>query len=247
VEVDVTEVDILVDRTSDVPLHQQISDALRAAIASGHLSPGARVENEIDLAARLGLSRPTVRRAMEDLVHSGLVTRRRGSGTVVSPSQVRRQLKLTSLFDDLEAEGRRPTTTVLEFSIAVGTAETTGILGLEPKSGVLTIRRLRFAGGEPLAILTNELPADIAPDYSALGTSGLYASLREKGITIAGATQRIGARIATPGEAELLGERPGAALLTLDRVAYSDSGRIIEHGHHAYRASLYSFDMSIRQ
>jgi len=70
---------------------------------------------------------------------------------------------------------------VLEFSIAVGTAESTGVLDLAPKSGVLTIRRLRFAGGEPLAIMTNELPADIAPDYSALGTSGLYASLSEKG------------------------------------------------------------------
>lgn len=241
------EIDIVVDRTSEAPLHQQISDALRLAIASGELPPGARVENEIDLAARLGLSRPTVRRAMEDLVHAGLVTRRRGSGTVVAPSQVRRQLRLTSLFDDLEAEGRRPTTTVLEFSIAPGSAETTDVLGLEPRAGVLTIRRLRYAGGEPLAILTNELPADIAPDYSALGTSGLYASLREKGITVAGATQRIGARVATPAEAELLGERPGAALLTLDRVAYSDSGRVVEHGHHAYRASLYSFDMSIRQ
>ena len=136
-----TNVDIVVDRTSDAPLHQQISDALRAAIASGGLAPGSRVENEIDLAARLGLSRPTVRRAMEDLVHAGLVTRRRGSGTVVAPSQVRRQLKLTSLFDDLEAEGRRPTTRVLEFSIAVGTTETTDLLGIDPTSGVLTIRR----------------------------------------------------------------------------------------------------------
>ncbi|MHB1008418.1 MAG: GntR family transcriptional regulator [Propionibacteriaceae bacterium] len=242
-----TEIDIVVDRTSEVPLHQQISAALRAAIASGQLRPGSRVENEIDMASRLGLSRPTVRRAMEDLVHSGLVTRRRGSGTVVAPSQVRRQLRLTSLFDDLEAEGRRPTTSVLEFSIAVGSPETTEILGLEPKAGVLTIRRLRYAGGEPLAIMTNELPADIAPDYSALGASGLYASLREKGITIAGATQRIGARVATHAEAQLLGEKAGAALLTLERVAYSDSGRIVEHGNHVYRASLYSFDMSIRQ
>ncbi len=243
----VTEIDIVVDRTSEVPLHQQISAALRAAIASGQLRPGSRVENEIDMASRLGLSRPTVRRAMEDLVHSGLVTRRRGSGTVVAPSQVRRQLRLTSLFDDLEAEGRRPTTSVLEFSIAVGSPETTEILGLEPKAGVLTIRRLRYAGGEPLAIMTNELPADIAPDYSALGASGLYASLREKGITIAGATQRIGARVATHAEAQLLGEKAGAALLTLERVAFSDSGRIVEHGNHVYRASLYSFDMSIRQ
>lgn len=242
-----TEVAIEVDRTSDVPLHQQISAALRAAIASGQLGPGARVENEIDLATRLGLSRPTVRRAMEDLVHAGLVTRRRGSGTIVAPSQVRRQLSLTSLFDDLEAEGRKPTSSVLEFSIAPGTSEVTEILGLEPKAGVLTIRRVRYAGGEPLAILTNELPAEFAPEYAALSSSGLYASLREQGIVIAGATQRIGARLATAGEAELLGERPGAALLTLERIAYTDSGRIVERGHHVYRASLYSFDMSMRR
>lgn len=242
-----TEVAIEVDRTSDVPLHQQISAALRAAIASGQLGPGARVENEIDLATRLGLSRPTVRRAMEDLVHAGLVTRRRGSGTIVAPSQVRRQLSLTSLFDDLEAEGRKPTSSVLEFSIAPGVGEVTEILGLEPKAGVLTIRRVRYAGGEPLAILTNELPAEFAPEYAALNGSGLYASLREQGIVIAGATQRIGARLATAGEAELLGERPGAALLTLERIAYTDSGRIVERGHHVYRASLYSFDMSMRR
>ncbi len=240
-----TEVSIEVDRTSDVPLHQQVSAALRAAIASGELGPGARVENEIDLATRLGLSRPTVRRAMEDLVHAGLVTRRRGSGTIVSPSQVRRRLSLTSLFDDLEAEGRKPTSTVLEFSITPGSAEITEVLGLEPKAGVLTIRRVRYASGEPLAILTNELPAEYAPEYGTLGTSGLYASLREQGIVIAGATQRIGARLATHAEADLLGERPGAALLTLERLAYSASGRIIERAHHVYRASLYSFDMSI--
>ncbi len=242
-----TEVAVVVDRTSEVPLHQQVSAALRAAISSGELSPGARVENEIDMASRLGLSRPTVRRAMEDLVHAGLVIRRRGSGTIVAPTPVRRQLNLSSLFDDLEAEGRHPTSSVLEFSIAPGSAEVTAALGIEAHAGVLTVKRVRYAGGEPLAILTNEMPADIAPDYSTLGTSGLYASLRERGILIAGASQTIGARLATAAEAELLGERPGAPLLTVERVAYRDSGQIIERGHHIYRASLYSFDMSIRE
>lgn len=242
-----TEVAVIVDRSSEVPLHQQVSAALRAAIASGELSPGARVENEIDLATRLGLSRPTVRRAMEDLVHAGLVIRRRGSGTIVAPAQVRRQLNLTSLFDDLEREGRHPTSTVLEFSIAPGSPEVTQALGLAPHAGVLTVRRVRYAGGEPLAILTNDLPAEYAPDYSALGTSGLYASLRARGIMIAGASQRIGARLATAAEGELLGERAGAPLLTVERLAYTDSGQIVERGHHIYRASLYSFDMSIRE
>ncbi|MDO5287723.1 MAG: GntR family transcriptional regulator [Actinomycetia bacterium] len=236
---------IEIDRSSPSPLHQQLSQALRSAIADGRLKPGDRVENEVELAERLGLSRPTVRRAMEDLVRSGLVTRRRGSGTVVAPTQVHRQLRLTSLFDDLERDGRSPSTTVLEFSIAPGEPQVLELLRLPPDSGVLTIRRLRLADGEPLALMTNHLPADLAPDYRALVESGLYAALRRQGVTIAGATQRIGARLARSTEANQLRERTGSPLLTLERVAHDDAGRVVEHGSHVYRASLYTFDMAI--
>ncbi len=237
--------DIAVDRASSSPLHQQLSDALRSAITDGTLKPGDRVENEVELASRLGLSRPTVRRAMEDLVRSGLVTRRRGSGTVVSPTQVHRQVRLSSLFDDLATEGHAPTTKVLEFSISPGSAEVLDMLQLPDGSDVLTIRRLRLVAGEPLALMTNQLPADLAPDYRSLVDSGLYASLRRLGVTIAGATQRIGACPATAAWAELLDERPGSPLLTLDRLAHDSSGRIVEHGAHLYRASRYTFDMAI--
>ncbi len=243
----VTQLTIEVDRGSAVPLHLQLGDALRAAISSGRLRPGERLENEVDLAARLGLSRPTVRRAMEALVSSGLVTRRRGSGTVVAPTQVHRQLRLTSLYDDLESDGRQPTTKVLEFSISAGSPETTERLGIEPNGSVLVIRRLRLAGGEPLALMRNELPADLAPDYRSLVEGGLYASLRAVGVTVAGATQQIGARAANATEAELLEERIGSPLLTLDRIAFNSAGRIVEHGSHVYRAALYTFDMSMSQ
>ena len=124
---------IRVDRSSPVPLYFQVAQHLEQMIESGELPMGTRLENEIDLADQLGLSRPTMRRAIEYLVGRGLLVRKRGIGT----------------------------------------------------------------------------------------------------------------RAATAAEARALGERKGAPLLTMERSAYDDHGRAVEHGHHLYRASRYSFDLTL--
>lgn len=102
------------DRSSAVPLYFQLSQLIEAAILSGQLSPGDRVENEVAICERLGLSRPTVRRAIEELVGKGLLVRRRGLGTQVVHGQVTRGVELTSLYDDLVRSGKKPTTKILE-------------------------------------------------------------------------------------------------------------------------------------
>lgn len=96
------------DRTSPVPLYYQLAQQLEAAIEHGALAPGNLLGNEIDLSTRLGLSRPTVRQAIQSLVDKGLLVRRRGVGTQVVHSQVKRPLELSSLYDDLEAAGQGP-------------------------------------------------------------------------------------------------------------------------------------------
>ncbi|MFD7512815.1 GntR family transcriptional regulator, partial [Streptomyces sp. NPDC059853] len=96
-----------IDRGSPVPLYFQLSQQLEAAIEHGELLPGTLLGNEIDLAGRLGLSRPTVRQAIQVLVDKGLLVRRRGVGTQVVHSRVRRPLELSSLYDDLESAGQR--------------------------------------------------------------------------------------------------------------------------------------------
>lgn len=105
---DATALGLGVDRSSPVPLHYQLAQQLEAAIADGRLAAGGLLGNEIELAARLGLSRPTVRQAIQSLVDKGLLVRRRGVGTQVLHSKVRRPLELSSLYDDLEAAGRHP-------------------------------------------------------------------------------------------------------------------------------------------
>ncbi len=86
-----------VDRNSPVPLYFQVAQQLEKLIESGELATGTRLENEIDLADQLGLSRPTMRRAIQYLVDRGLLVRKRGVGTQVLHAKVRRQVELSSL------------------------------------------------------------------------------------------------------------------------------------------------------
>ena len=98
------------DRSSPVPLYYQLAQAIEAAIRDGELAPGDRFENELALAKRLTLSRPTTRRAIQELVDKGLLVRKRGVGTQVVQNPVHRRVELTSLFDDLARAGQEPTT-----------------------------------------------------------------------------------------------------------------------------------------
>ncbi|GAA0389797.1 GntR family transcriptional regulator [Streptomyces luteireticuli] len=234
------------DRSSPVPLYYQLAQQLEAAIEQGGLAPGSLLGNEIELAARLGLSRPTVRQAIQSLVDKGLLVRRRGVGTQVVHSQVRRPLELSSLYDDLETAGQRPATRLLSRTVEPASAQVAAALGVPEGAEVVHIERLRLAHGEPVAHLRNDLPAGLLDlDGDVLAETGLYRLMRTAGITLHSARQTIGARAATPEEAELLGEPTGAPLLTMERTTFDDTGRAVEFGSHLYRASRYSFDFQL--
>src|SRR5665647_2990916 len=141
--------------------------------------------------------------------------------------------------------GRRPETILLEYTATEAGASAAELLEVPEGTPVVTIRRLRLADGEPLALMTNTLVARLAPSEDALRSSGLYELLRAQGVHLHVARQRIGARLATASEARTLDEPARAALLTMERTAYDDSGVVIEHGHHIYRASRYIFDTTL--
>ncbi len=234
------------DRSSPVPLYFQLSQQLEAAIERGELAPGSLLGNEIDLAGRLGLSRPTVRQAIQSLVDKGLLVRRRGVGTQVVHSQVKRPLELSSLYDDLEEAGQKPATRVLRHVVEPATARVAAALGVAEGADVVLVERLRLAHGEPMARLRNHLPVGLLDlDDEALGQTGLYRLMRTAGITLHSARQTVGARAATPAEGELLAEPAGAPLLTMERTTFDDTGRPVEFGSHLYRASRYAFDFQL--
>ncbi|GAA1511937.1 myo-inositol degradation transcriptional regulator [Streptomyces albidochromogenes] len=235
-----------VDRNSPVPLYFQLSQQLEAAIEKGRLSPGSLLGNEIELAGRLGLSRPTVRQAIQSLVDKGLLVRRRGVGTQVVHSQVKRPLELSSLYDDLEAAGQLPATSVLRNTLEPATAEVAAALGVTEGSDVHLVERLRLAHNEPMAVLRNHLPTGLLPlDTEHLEATGLYRMMRAAGITLHSARQSVGARAAGTDEARQLAEAEGAPLLTMQRTTFDDTGRAVEFGSHIYRASRYAFEFQL--
>lgn len=240
-----TTVSVDLERSSPIPLYFQLAQAFEKAILDGHLKPGDRFENELALAKRLNLSRPTTRRAIQELVDKGLLVRKRGVGTQVVQTPVHRPVELTSLFDDLSRAGQEPSTSLLEYRIGTPTSEIAQNLNITTDVEVVTMSRLRSSGGQPLALMTNYLPAALAPDEGELETVGLYQALRSRGVHIRLARQRIGAKAADRDEARLLDEKPKAPLLTMSRTAFDDSGRVVEFGSHVYRASRYYFDTTL--
>src|SRR3954453_1416404 len=138
-----------VDRTSPVPLYFQVATRLQELIEKGEIGVGARIENEVDLAERLGVSRPTTRRAIQYLVERGMLVRKRGVGTQVVHPKVRRPVELSSLYDDLVTADRTPRTEVLDLKIIPATNEIADALELPGGTEVTWIERLRCAGGEP--------------------------------------------------------------------------------------------------
>ncbi|MEV0424384.1 GntR family transcriptional regulator [Streptosporangium canum] len=234
------------DRSSPVPLYFQVAEQISEAIQRGDLPPGSRLDNEILLADRLGLSRPTVRQAIQYLVDKGLLVRKRGVGTQVVHGQVKRSVELTSLYDDLRRAGQEPATRVLVLETGPADERVAAILGVPAGAEVLRLERIRYAAGEPLALLHNWLPVGLAPlTAEGLQERGLYELLRSAGVRMRVANQRMGARAATATEARLLGERRGAPLLTMLRTTYDDQGRAVEHGSHVYRASHYSLEVTL--
>ena len=234
------------DRSGPIPLYFQLSQRIEKAITDNRLSAGSRLENEVSLGERLGLSRPTVRRAIQELVDKGLLVRRRGIGTQVVHGQINRKVELTSLFDDLMNSGQTPTSKVLEVRRTTADKTIAGHLGVRIGSPVLLIRRLRFAENVPVSILENWLPesyTDLAEEN--FSTHGLYQLLKARGVTMKVAKQRIGARKANQNESDLLMVEKGSALLTMERTAFDSNGKAVEWGHHCYRPDLYSFEITL--
>lgn len=239
---------IQIDRSSPVPLYHQLAEQLTAAISDGTLRPGDAFENELAMSDRLSLSRPTVRRAISELVNKGLLVRRRGIGTTVANQMVHRRAELTSLYDDLIREGRTPRTDVLSLVCAAQDDRAAEALGLPIGTPLVSIVRLRYAGDQPLAILRNWLPPAMDDlTVEQLESDGLYAVLRARGIRPTVARQRIGARNASAEERRTLHMSKAEPLVTMTRSAYDADGSPVEFGDHCYRADQYSVDVIVSE
>ncbi len=238
---------IVVDHSGPVPLYYQVARELERAISEGRLERGGFLGNEVELSEEWQVSRPTVRRAIQELVDQGLLVRQRGVGTQVVNDAVRPTTRVSSLFDELHKAGRSPGSVVLAMELVPGDARITDQLGLHRGASVLYLERCRMVDGKRLAIIRNW----IVPSYTAgltverLMSGGLYAYLRSKGCFPHYATQQVGARNASPVDAALLGLPVGAAVLTMRTCMQDRQGNKVDTGEMTCDASAYSLDLTV--
>lgn len=238
---------VVLDPSSPVPLYYQAATQLERLIREGALPPGEMLEGEVELAERFEVSRPTMREALKLLVDKGLLVRQRGVGTVVASMPIHRPLALTSLHKDLRRAGRTPTTRVLSLERVPCPEEAREALQLAPDEDVWALRRVRFADGEPIALMRNLLPAGaVELDAGELEDGSLYELLRRQGVRLHSARQWIGAAAATDEQAERLGVEPGAPLVSATRISYDAAGTPLEHAYVLYPAHAYTFEMTLR-
>ncbi|MFC5369259.1 GntR family transcriptional regulator [Arcanobacterium bovis] len=236
---------ISLDRSLDVPLHEQISYPIQQAIIAGELAPGTLIENELSLAARLRVSRPTARHALQTLVDQGLLLRRRGFGTVVAPKPRHRLQEPSSLFNDIRRAGSVSDTQILRYQKWQADETIARRLECPIGSDVLELERLRLKDGVPVAILYNWLPFQFAPSPDQLLTVGLYQHLQQLGITIASTRQSVGAQRPKRAVARLLGITTRDPILTIERTAFDAEGKIVEWGYHSYRGDRYQYESTV--
>ena len=225
---------------SDEPLYKQLQGNLRNAVESQELMPEAMLPTERELSEKLAVSRVTVRKAVEGLVHEGLLTRKQGSGTYVASRIEKNFSQLSSFSEDMEARGRTPSSEWLLKEKGTVTPDEALSLGLSPGTAVFRFHRKRMADGEPMALEYSTIPA-AALDFSDKINSSLYATLEAYGNRPERALQRLCA-IPFRGEiAKQLGVKEGCPGLFIERRAYLKSGQTVEITQSYYRGDAYDF------
>ena len=224
----------------DLPLHRQLRLAIGALIEDHRLKTGASLPGERVLSQALGISRVTVRKSIEALVHDGLLHRSQGARTEVG-SHVEKSLStLTSFSEDMLARGVKPGCIWLSKELSRPSPAELMALGLAPKTDVVRLRRIRTADGDPLAVETAAVPTRFLPN-PALVEDSLYAALSAQNAVPQRAIQRMRARPATPDDAALLDCPVGAPMLVASRRCFLADGQIVEFTETRYRGDVYDF------
>lgn len=223
------------------PKYQRLREALVARAV-----PGQALPSERELTQEYGVSRATVRKAIDALVNDGVLRRVHGVGTFAVPPRLETRLHLASFTQDMRRRGRRPESRTLSLTAAVPPPPVRDALDLAAGATTWQLTRLRLADAEPMAYEVGWYPKALAPDLDTDDlSSGLYSLLAERyGVAIDHAEQTITAQPAPADLADRLGVERGAALLVFTRISTA-AGRPVEHVVSHYRADRYQLHMEL--
>lgn len=212
------------------PLYRRIRDRLVQRIVDGDWSTGAALPSESRLAADLGVSLGTVRKALDEMAAERLVVRRQGRGTYVAGHDERRILFQFFKLKPDAGEPSFPASRLLAVGRGAADGAAARALGVAEGGAVVRIARVRSLAGVPTVVEDITLPAALVPGLEARPIPNnlyeLYAA--DYGVTIARATERLKAVAAEPRHAAPLEVAVGTPLLAIDRLATTLDGRVAE-------------------
>jgi GntR family transcriptional regulator len=224
-----------------VPKYYRVKNEILALMAD--LPPGSAVPTERELAERFETSRTTVRQAIAELVVDGRLERTQGRGTFVAQPKLMQVRQLTSFSQDLQSQGQRPGSVVLQITELPADDEVSAHLEVAPGTPIHRVERLRTAADEPIAHeiahLRGPLP-DLANQLALRGS--LYRTLHEAfGIELASVQDVVETTLADPVEASLLGVDTGLPMLLVHRTGRDDRGRPVEWTRSVFRGDRFRF------
>ena len=206
------------------------------------IAVGAAIPSERQLGVDLGVSRLTVRAALDELVREGYLVRRRGAGTFVAEPKVAKGMDVSSFSDDMRARGLTPASRTLDLDVAPAGARMGRLLHVSPSEPVVSVKRLRLADGEPMAIELLHARASLVPGLTAadLEQHSFYDLLADRyDISIVGGTQTVEPTVTNQEESETLGVPLHSPALLFERVTRAASGDVVEFTSSTYRGDRY--------
>ena len=226
------------------PVCIQIHNQLRSNIENGKWHVGQKIPAERELASEFGVSRMTLRQAIQTLVDEGVLERRVGSGTFVANQKVQEKMSGVASFTELmQAIGKVPSSKTISYHLTIPSESEAEKLKLSDGERVLRMERVRYGSKVPICFEVATIPASLITDFSKDEvTSSFYRTLAEKANLYPGhAVQKVSATNATEKIAEYLDIRRGDALLRMTQISYLQDGRPFEYVHTQYVGNRFEF------
>jgi GntR family transcriptional regulator len=231
-----------------VPRYHQIYLVLRERLAAGEFEADAPLPGEVELARAYGVSRVTLRAALDLLAQEKLIVRQRGRGTFACgrPEPAAVPAPLPGLLENLVANGLRTTVKVVELAEVPAVAEVAEALRIEPGDAVQRAVRVRSYRGSPVSHLTTFVPVAVARfGRKELSAKPMLRLLEEAGVRVAGAEQTVSARLSDPATAPLLNLGIGSPLLAVRRIVHDEKNRPVQFLRGLYRPDRYHYRMRL--
>lgn len=236
----------IIDKDSSTPIYAQLEDYIKEKIKAHEYLPGKAIPTEKELTELFGVSRMTIRQAIANLIHQGVLYRIPRKGAFVSKEVIEKKLEIESFSEDMRKKGLIPGSKVLSFQKIMSDEDVRAKLNLSHREAVYFLHRLRLANGEPMAIEYCYLPERYFPDIIKYNMEycSLYEIIEEEySIHFSYMKQSIMAVAMTKGEAEMLLQAPKGFGLQSTKVVYKDDENPIEYTRTIYHPEKYSYNM----